>query len=369
MNKSPSIPQEKRKKLLIISPSLKMGGIERALCNLANFFVTQKVEVVFLSCLKSDPFYALDERVKVIDPNFVRKRGVVDKIRFYPQLIAFIRRHYKLEKPNAVLSFGDAFNPLVLLALKDVNAPIYISDRTSPDYNFKFPIPYLKKWLYPKSAGFIAQTTRAANFKRKQFGDKLNIKIIPNALKEMNVPGTDREKIVLYVGRFAWEKAPQYLVEAFSQIENQKEWRLVMAGTGPLWNDMKTLAHQLGINDRVDFLGEVQHVDALYARASIYVLPSVIEGFPNSLCEAMAAGLPAICFDTIPHEDVFVYPNMGVVCTELSSKALSQSIESLIADKAYREELGKNAAKLGRYLNIGHIGDRYLKFMKLTHVE
>lgn len=343
-----------------------MGGIERALTNLANYFVTQGIDVVFVSCLKSKAFYPLDARIKIIEPEFKRKGGPVNKITFYFQLVNFIKANYQLEKPNVVLSFGDVFNPLVLLALRKENVPVYISDRTSPDYDFKFPTPFLKRWLYPKSAGFIAQTTRAATYKRKQFEDRLSIEVIPNAVKEITVIPQKREKIILYVGRFAWEKAPQYVIEAFAQIEANKDWQLVMAGSGPMLGDMKALAQALGVAPRVQFLGDVKQVDELYSKASIYVLPSVLEGFPNSLCEAMAAGLPTICFDTIPYEDIFIKPEMGVVCDELSSQSLAKALEELISDEDYRVRIGNNASEIKTYLNMSTVGNRYLNFMKLS---
>ena len=343
-----------------------MGGIERALTTLANYFVDKNLQVVFVSCIKSEPFYSLDSRVEVIEPDFERKGGLINKISFYPKLIKFIKTSYKQAQPDAVLSFGDAFNPLVLLALKNEKTPIYISDRTSPDYQFKFPIPFLKRWLYPKSAGFIAQTTRAATYKKQQFGNRLAITVIPNAVKKIAPMPQQRENIILYVGRFAWEKAPHYLIEAFAKIQQHTDWQLVMAGSGPQLEEMKTLATTLGVIDRVSFLGDVKDVDPLYAKASIYVLPSVIEGFPNALCEAMASGLPAICFDTIPHEDIFTEPNMGVVCKTLSSQSLATEIEKLIVDEALREEIGTNALKIKKHLAIATIGEQYLKLMKLV---
>lgn len=355
----------RNKKILIISPSLKVGGIERALTTLANYFVTQHIEVVFLSCLKGDRFYKLDKNIHVIEPNFGRDKGFANKSKFYPQLVQFIKVNCKALQPDAVLSFGDVFNPLVLLALKNQKAPIFISDRTSPDYQFKFPIPFLKKWLYPKSAGFIAQTTRAAEFKRKQFGDKLNIKIIPNAVKEVVVCNSKREKVILYVGRFAWEKAPQYLIHAFAELKYKHEWKLVMAGSGPMLEEMRQLARQLKIESQIDFLGNIKNVDELYAKASIYVLPSVIEGFPNSLCEAMSAGLPSVCFDTIPHEDIFIEPKMGVVCKKLESLALAEEIDYLIEHKDFREEMSVNALKINNHLNMERIGKQFINFMQL----
>lgn len=342
-----------------------MGGIERALTTLANYFVDQKLEVVFLCCLQGKAFYSLDSRIKIITPSFKRKGGPINKVNFYFQLVGFIKANYRQEKPDVVMSFGDVFNPLVLLALRNNNVPVYISDRTSPDYKFKFPTPFLKTWLYPKSAGFIAQTTRAADYKNNQFKDRLSIKVIPNALKEMSFSKQNREPTILYVGRFAWEKAPHYVIEAFAHLQNRKGWTLIMAGSGPLLSEMKILAQTLGIAEQVQFLGDVKNVDLLYTKASIYVLPSVIEGFPNSLCEAMSAGVASICFDTIAHEDIFVKPKMGVVCLEVSSESLALSIDDLINNPHLREEIGKNATHIKDYLNINRIGSEYIKFMNL----
>jgi glycosyltransferase involved in cell wall biosynthesis len=139
-----------------------------------------------------------------------------------------------------------------------------------------------------------------------------------------------------------------------------------MAGSGPQLAEMKLLAQEFGIENRVEFLGDVKNVDQLYAKARIYVLPSVIEGFPNSLCEAMASGLPSVCFDTIPHEDIFIIPDMGVVCSDVSSQSLAKALDRLINDEVYRNTLGNNASKIKEHLDIKRVGSQYLEFMKLS---
>lgn len=353
-------------KIAIVSPSLKVGGIERALSVLANHFVSSNLEVVFISCLRGKGFYKLDARVRPVGPDFTRKSGLRDKLIFYPRIVKFIRKSVIREKPDAVLSFGDVFNPLVLLALRGSGIPIFISDRTSPDYHFKFPIPLLKKCLYPQSAGFIAQTARAADFKEKYFGNKLNIKVIPNAIREVKTyPEVPRENVILYLGRFAWEKAPDRLIKAFAQINKRAGWQLHMAGAGPMLSEMKELAQQLGVGEEVIFPGEVDNVDKLFARASIFVLPSVLEGFPNSLCEAMAAGLPVICYDSIPYEDILVPGESGLVIKESGAKTLASELEVLMHDSIRREKIGSEAASAISRLSTGKVASEYLDFMGL----
>ena len=89
-------------KILIVAPSRKMGGIERALSIIANKWVVQGFNVTYVSCLKSEPFYKLDAAIKVIEPNFKRSGGFVNKIFFYPRLINYIRKQVKKEKPDLI---------------------------------------------------------------------------------------------------------------------------------------------------------------------------------------------------------------------------------------------------------------------------
>jgi glycosyltransferase involved in cell wall biosynthesis len=353
------------KNICLISPSLKVGGIERAMVLLANDFAARGLKVSFVSCLAGEHFYQLDEEVNLIEPKFRRSASKLNKLVFYPRMLSFIRRQVKKINPDAVLAFGDWFSPLVLLALYGTKYPVYISDRTSPDYKFIFPIPLMKRWLYPRSAGFIAQTQRAAEYKMKQFSKKLNIRIIPNAIRDVKAfPEINREKIILYVGRFAWEKGPERLIQAFAALENQQGWKLLMAGSGPLLKPMQELAKQLNLENDIIFPGKVEDVDKLYARASIYVLPSVLEGFPNSLCEAMAAGLPVVCFDSIPWEEILEPGKSGLVVKNNDNPQLIETLQKLIKNKELRESLGQNALSIKDRLRVERIGDEIINFIQ-----
>lgn len=355
--------QIKEERICIISPSLKLGGVERALVVLADYFTFRGFKVTFLSCLAGHQFYKLDNRIELIEPKFKHFGKLMGKIVFYARLLCFINRSVISINPNIVIAFGDWFSPLVLLALYKTNYPVYISDRTSPDYRFRFPIPILKMTLYPRSAGFIAQTQRAAEYKRKQFSNRLNIRVIPNAIREVKSYDVLREKIILYVGRFAWEKGPERLIRAFAAIEDRKGWKLLMAGSGPLLKPMQELAKQMNLVNDINFLGKVEDVDHLYSKAGIYVLPSVLEGFPNSLCEAMAAGLPVVCFDSIPWEEILEPGESGLLVKNNDIECLTDTLQELIKNKYLREYLGQNALSIKNRLSVENIGSQVVEFI------
>lgn len=352
------------KTICLVSPSLNLGGIERALVVLADFFARSGCSVTYISLLAGPHFYKLNSRIKLIEPHFFNRGGRLGKILFYPLMIRFIRKNINRVNPDAILTFGDVFNSLVLLSVLGLNYPIYISDRTSPEFILPFPIPLLKRWLYPKSAGFIAQTKRAEDFKKRQFGDKLRLRVIPNALREVKIyPNIERKKIILYVGRFSWEKCPARLIEAFNKIPERKGWTLHMAGSGPQLDEMKQLALSMGINKEVLFYGKVHNVDLLYAHAGIFVLPSLLEGYPNSLCEAMATGLPCICFDTIPYEELFTNGVDGLAISGDDSNSLTNTLMILMGNEQLRKSLGSEAQKSIKRLNVDKIGQKVLDFI------
>lgn len=358
----------RKKKICIISPSLKLGGIERALTTLSSEFVILGIEVHFISCLKDHHFYKLDDEIILHEPNFSRSSSFKNKFFFYPKLLSFIRNEVYSIQPDRVLVFGDWFSPLTLLALLGTKYPVYISDRTIPNYKFTFPIPFLKSWLYPKSAGFIAQTQRSKDYKVKTFGGKLNIKVIPNALTKFptHKKETKKQNSVLYVGRFEWEKDPEILIRAFSLVVNRfPEWKLIMAGTGPLLEKYQKLTEELSVSNNVIFLGKVSNVQKLYSEASIYVLPSIIEGFPNSLIEAMSFGIPSICFADIPYEDIVKDGENGIVLKLRKKEALSQAIELLILNENYRKKLGNFGAESVFRFEKQKISKEILDFMNL----
>jgi glycosyltransferase involved in cell wall biosynthesis len=105
----------------------------------------------------------------------------------------------------------------------------------------------------------------------------------------------DRPPVITMVARFAPVKDHPTLLRAFANLHPGPCLRLV--GDGPLRQDCERLAHELGIGDRVEFLGDRDDIPRLLASSDVFVLASKYEMLPLSVLEAMRAGLPVIASD------------------------------------------------------------------------
>ena len=351
------------KTICIVAPSLQGGGIERALSTLSSHFVKRGHKVAYIACRAGKHFYELEPQVIFREPSFVHTSSSRHKMLNYYKTIRFVRKQLKEFKPDTILSFGDIINPLALLANRGLNYPIYISDRISPkQYLGRFK-NFMKQITYRKATGIIAQSSFAAEYKRQVFGNDINLRIIPNSLREIeSYDNVDKKNQVIGVGRLSHEKGFDRLIEAFAKIKGHDDWDLVLVGDGPVRVQLEQQAKALGIEKRVLFLGMRKDVDRLLAESKIYVIPSRCEGFPNALCEAMASPLPCIAFDSIAADLIENRVN-GVIVPDGDTQGLADEMKVLMEDEDLRAKYAANAIHVRERLDPEKIGDRFLDFI------
>lgn len=349
--------------ICVVSPSFNVGGIERTMTLLANYFVSQGCKVTFLSCLDGSPYYLLDSSIMVYAPEEKRQKGLLGKALSYLRLVLFIRKVLKKTIPDRILSMADNYNPLVLISSLGLGVPVFIGDVTKPDRHFKLFVRLGKRFLYPQSAGFIAQTIHAADYYRRKFNNKLNLRVINGAVKEMVLPNIPKSDLIINVGRLSLEKGPDRLIEAFSITNCKKKWKLAFTSDGPMKNQLVNLAITKKIEDRILFLGKIEDVDHLYSKAKIFVLPSRMEGFPNALCEAMAAGLPCICFNSFPADEIITNGWDGIIVEDGNIREMAKQIDLLAENENLRKILGENARNIQERLSVQKIGQQVLEFI------
>jgi len=133
--------------------------------------------------------------------------------------------------------------------------------------------------------------------------DKERMKILPNGVDlasfkpQEKKKGNDIKKI-LYVGRLDLRKRVSDLIDAFKKVNDKITAELIIAGDGPLRENLERLSKGYPIK----FLGKIPHKDIshLYQKADLVVAPSSYEGFPLVTLEAMASGAPVLTSDSCP---------------------------------------------------------------------
>lgn len=146
------------------------------------------------------------------------------------------------------------------------------------------------------------------------------------ALRSTLVGGTDKP-IVLTAARLAEQKGHRDLIDAAARIDDAI---FVFAGDGPLRSELEHHVNQLSLADRVRFLGSRDDVPRLLACADLFVLPSLYEGMPLSLLEAMAAQIPIIATDIPGNNELIADAQTGALVPPNSPDALASAIQTAL---------------------------------------
>ena len=166
---------------------------------------------------------------------------------------------------------------------------------------------------------------------------------------------------ILHIGRFNEQKNHGLLLRVFAKLARRNPYlRLELLGDGELRQDMEGLAEELGIRERVSFLGAQSDVYPYLHNADLFLLPSKYEGIPMTIIEAMGTGLPivATAVGGVPDMLENGVDGMTVPCEEESVCAACQA---LIDDEALRERLGRAARGNAERFSAQTMGKRYLE--------
>lgn len=281
--------------------------------------------------------------------------GMIRKLRCIIQL----RKTFKKSNPNIVISFLSGNNFRTGIAAAGLGLPLIACERNYMPARLQASSPLrrlfydlMSNLFYPRTAALCVQTTNLLEWLSKKF-PRHDIKVIPNVAVAPTQMGSEQEghpapkrKSLLFVGRMVEQKRVGVLINAFSKLADSfLELDLVLVGDGDQKEALEALVIEQRIQHRVFFTGHVKDVRSYYQNASIFVLPSRFEGFPNALSEALSMGVPSICFD-IP-SGTRELSNMGeraMLLPNLEPETeLVQGIKTLLDDPERMSALSKKA--------------------------
>ena len=163
--------------------------------------------------------------------------------------------------------------------------------------------------------------------------------------QRLGLPPRDRRPPVIgFAGRLVPQKRPQDFLQMAAAIAGRHpDVRFLMAGEGSRRPSVERQANELGLTDRVRFLGLVRDMRDFYAACDLLVLPSRSEGCPNTVLEAMAMKLPVVASDTPSTREVVHSASDGVLYPIGQVDRLVEEVERLLRAPALRAELAERA--------------------------
>jgi glycosyltransferase involved in cell wall biosynthesis len=376
--------------LILVCNSLDAGGIERVVSTLANEWSRRGRRVCVITLHDRRRFYELDPAIHHVVVDRLGLNSVAELLRWIAArmnnagppkwwplgvlagaLYRFSYKHlygtyhdfaYGLEsfllrralmhvKSRLVVTLGTHTNIVALKACRGLGMRVIISERNNPQR-----LAHYKQWdsmarkLY-NHADLVTANTRGALRDMGEYVDEKKLAFVPNPLvirKSGQARGrtsTAHAPFILNVARMVSDKAHDVLLEAFAQLGDEFEaWRLALVGDGRLEEDLRVHAATLGIERRVEWHGVVRDPYVFYHSASIFALPSRVEGTPNVLLEAMSCGLPVVVSDGAPGLLELVEDGVtGLVVPVNDPAALASALRKLAHNAELRRTLGEAA--------------------------
>lgn len=295
------------------------------------------------------PHYELDNRVSLrsVDP---RGSGL-DK---QPRIVRNLRKELRRANPDVVVSFLNYTNVIALIASRGLGCPVIVSERLDPRIIAIGPLwSTLRRITYRWAECLVVQTPTAARLLEYLAPGRTTI--IPNpvpappppldAAIESCIPAVPT---VLAVGRLQPQKGFDLALRAMAELgPAHSDWQLVILGEGPERGALEALRDELRLGGRVHMPGRVSDTWPWLRRADIFLMSSRSEGFPNALCEAMAAGVPVISTDCLSGPSDIVTPGVdGLLVEPENVESMAVALRTMMDSDDLRRRLAKAAPRI-----------------------
>ena len=361
-------------KIVLFTNSLEGGGAERAAATLANFWAGRGWQVTLLTLRSQDAdFYRLDARVGRIALHLsAESDNPLQALWHNLRRITALRRTLLQLQPDVALSLMSTPNVLLAFAARGLAGLSAIG--SEHDYPPHAPLgtiwTVLRRTMYGRLAAVVALTQETARWLQSNSSAR-RIPVIPNATlwplpkQAPSVSPADlvpaARKLLLAVGRLTTVKNFHALIEAFSSLASAHgDWDLVILGEGPKRAALEAAIGARGLDQRIRLPGVAGNVGDWYEHAKLYVMTSSSEGFPNTLAEALAHGLPAVSVDcdTGPR-DIVRHEIDGLLVPPDDAAALVAALDRLMGDAALRATMGARAVDARQRFSVEQVSSRW----------
>lgn len=354
------------------------GGVESVVMNYYRYIDRSKIQFDFIC----------DEDSTNIPYDEINSLG--GKVILIPPYQKIIKYHNELKKVlkegnyKIVHSHINTLSVFSLWAAKSVGVPVRIAHSHSTTNKKEKKKNLMKQVLKHFSKVFATDYMCCSELAgRWLFGDKEydkgNVYLLNNAIdldkfkydenirkekrKELNI--SDDTLVIGHVGRFVEQKNHRFLIDIFNEVHKERENSiLLLAGQGPLMEEIHEKVNELGLNESVKFLGQRKDIDKLYQAFDVFLLPSLYEGLPVVGVEAQATGLLCILSDDMTKETKVLDSTKFIKLDNGSIKWADEIINSFNQYK--RQDFTKEMLENGYEINneVCKLENKYNDYIK-----
>jgi len=231
-----------------------------------------------------------------------------------PRIYLSIRRLISRVQPICIQTWLPQMDILGGAAAFASGIPHVLSERSSVDAYPATVRNVLRRWIGCRARAVVANSDGGARYWRNR--GAASVQVIRNGIDFaslehvdaadstlLGIPGDVR--IIVYAGRFSPEKNLEVLFDAFEVLlRDRTDCAALLFGDGELTDAVRSRVASLDCADRVRVMGFTRELPSWMRRASLFVSPSLFEGNPNSVLEAMAIGCPAVLSDIPQHREI-----------------------------------------------------------------
>lgn len=325
---------------------LSYSGASKIFLWLANQLANAGNQVDLIACEGDVDTCDLSERISLTYLKLPSSNRVYRGM----SIICQLRKCLGQRQYQVAISFLPVESMYLIMAAYGKNIPVIVAERSDP-YLERSLIAKLARFTYRFADGAVFQTLEASRY----FPAKLQRRscVIPNPVLQTAFPAlayNERKRFIVTTGRMEiHQKRQDVLLQAFAIVaQSEAQIRLALYGDGPDLDKLKQMAQELGIAHRVEFCGRVSHVVENIKQAQMFVFSSDFEGIPNSIIEALNAGLPVVTTDCSPGgaKLLVMDGNNGYVVPRGDASALAEKILCLLHHPEEMDRMARNALEI-----------------------
>jgi glycosyltransferase involved in cell wall biosynthesis len=334
-------------KVLQLIPTLDRSGAEKQMVLLATGLPRARFHVEVATLTRLGPFEA-ELRAAEVPVTALGKRFKVD-----PLALGRLVRYLRTGRFDVIQTWIFAANTYGRVAARLVRLPVVVTAEMAVDL-WKGPGELaIDRWLARYTDRVVGNSQAVVDFYRRIGIPADRLALIRSGIGAEEPPAVDRAAVradfgwppdaplLLFAGRLAPQKGVDDLIAAIDLVQyNVPQLRVLIAGDGPMRTQLEAAAAAFRLGGMVQFIGHRNDVPRLLAAADLLVLPSLYEGLPNVVLEAMQFSKPVVATAAPGTTEVVADGKTGVLVPPRDPPALAQAIRRLVEDPEHARQLG-----------------------------